>query len=90
MATESAQTTAAELRTRLEGLRAQTTMQEGDVQRLKELEKEIRGVERELEEVAQGAKGLREEAQGLMDEIDNAGGQPLKDAKGRIVAIEKV
>lgn len=90
MAAESAKATADDLRARLEGLRAQTTMQEGDVQRVEELQREIKSLEKELDKVAQGAAGLRGEAASLQEEIENAGGQALRDAKARIVAIEKV
>lgn len=90
LAVEAAQATAEDLRTRLDGLRAQTRMDDADAARVKQLEAEVAGLRKELESIEAGAAGLRAEAAALQEGIDNVGGQPLRDAKARVAAIEKV
>lgn len=90
LAVEDAQATAEDLRTRLDGLKAQTRMDDADATRLEQLEAEVAALRKELETIERGAAGLRTEAAELQEGIDNAGGQPLRDAKARVTAIEQV
>ncbi|KAL5999451.1 Structural maintenance of chromosomes protein 4 [Asimina triloba] len=68
----------------LDSLKAASQPRREELDRLEELDKIISLEEKELERLAEGSKKLKEKASELQNEIENAGGEKLKNQKLKV------
>ena len=85
----SCQENAESLRAQMKSLEADAQVPEDDKKRLKALSKATADAEKELEKHRKGSASLHEKVQALKTSIDEAGGQPMKDARARVAELRE-